>query len=316
MNIRKFFAAALIFSMPLGLAACSQAPLNGSGQSEAAQSETAASSENMLVPEVDRSGKANFPEVSGGFGEKPVIKPGQGDEPTVISVRTLHEGNGQVVSDSDYLSVNYAGVLWDGTPFDSSFDRGEPAAFSLNGVIAGWKYGLAGQKVGDRVELVIPSTWGYGEQGTQNIPGGATLVFVVDILDVTDVTNTDALTQATDAGAELPQGVTVEGRLGEAPKLVFAPKEAVTEQQSIVLAKGAGEKITADQQIIVRTVGAAQGHHESNSEEWKDPQVVPVQVTGLEGNTVGSRILMMRPGASAEQPAVAIVVDIAGVVKN
>lgn len=311
MNIRKIFAAALIVSLPLSVSACSQAPLGNTAQSEVAVDAVTSS-----APEVDRSGKANFPEVTGAFGETPVIKAGQGEEPSVISVRTLHEGDGQIVSESDYVSVNYAGVLWDGTPFDSSFERGEPAAFSLNGVIAGWKYGLTGQKVGDRVELVIPAEWGYGKQGNQNIPGGATLVFVVDILGVSDVSNIDALTTAKETGAALPKGVTVEGALGEAPKVVFAPGEAPAEQKIIVLAEGAGEKITADQQIIVRTVGTVQGHNESNSEEWKEAQVVPVQVTGLEGNTVGSRILMIRPGVGEGQPAVAIVVDIAGVVKH
>lgn len=297
----------MVLSMPLALAACSPEPLDNH------QSTTASAAHETAAPEVDRSGSGNFPEVTGAFGEKPQFTPGTGEEPKVISVRTLHEGNGAVIGENDYISVNYAGVLWDATPFDSSFDRGQPTSFSLNGVIAGWKYGLAGQKVGDRVQLVIPAQWGYGEQGTGNIPGGATLVFVVDILGVTDVTNTDALSTAQETGNTLPGGITIDGKLGQAPTVTYAAGQAPEQQQIVVIAEGTGEKTTADKQMIVRTVGASQGGEPSVPAQWNEPQVVPAHGTGLEGINVGSRVLIVRPGLGEGQPAVAIVVDIVGV---
>ena len=68
--------------------------------------------------------------------------------------------------------MNYTGWLWDGTQFDSSWDRGEPATFALTGVIAGWTQGLVGQTVGSQVLLVIPPDLGYGDQASETIPAG------------------------------------------------------------------------------------------------------------------------------------------------
>jgi len=75
-------------------------------------------------------------------------------------------------------------VLWeDGSVFDSSWDRPEPAIFGLDQVIQGWSMGLAGQTVGSQVLLVIPADLAYGEMGSEpDIPPDAPLVFVVDIL--------------------------------------------------------------------------------------------------------------------------------------
>lgn len=77
--------------------------------------------------------------------------------------------------------------MWDdpSKPFDSSWDRGQPFSFTPGAgeVIAGWDEGVKGQKVGSQVLLIVPADKGYGDAGSPpNIPGGATLVFVVDIL--------------------------------------------------------------------------------------------------------------------------------------
>mgnify|MGYP001201158317 CR=1 FL=1 len=85
------------------------------------------------------------------------------------------------------VTVNYLGTLTDGTKFDSSYDRGTPFSFSLGAgeVIAGWDQGVAGMKVGGKRKLTIPSSLGYGAQGIPGvIPGGATLIFEVELLGV------------------------------------------------------------------------------------------------------------------------------------
>lgn len=107
-----------------------------------------------------------------------------GEPPAELVVQPLIEGAGDPVTAEDTLTVQYWGVLWDGgETFDSSWERGEPATFGLTGVIPCWTEGLAGQTVGSRVLLVCPSEQAYGEEGQPpTIPGGATLVFVVDIL--------------------------------------------------------------------------------------------------------------------------------------
>ena len=94
--------------------------------------------------------------------------------------RVVHNGfMGQMVS------VHYAGWLTDGTPFDNSFQRGSPSDFRLGQVIQGWNEGLQLMKPGAIYRLVIPADLGYGKRGSPpTIPGGATLVFHVELLAV------------------------------------------------------------------------------------------------------------------------------------
>ncbi len=81
------------------------------------------------------------------------------------------------------VTVHYTGWLESGKKFDSSVDRGEPATFALNQVIAGWTEGVGSMRVGGKRKLVIPYTLGYGAQGSGPIPAKATLVFDVELLD-------------------------------------------------------------------------------------------------------------------------------------
>lgn len=108
--------------------------------------------------------------------------------PDNLVVQTLIEGDGEELTIDDTPMVQYTGVLWDEkTVFDSSWENGSPVALTLDGgVIEGFSQGLVGQKVGSQVMIVIPSDLGYGDEGQGAIPGGATLVFVVDILGVED----------------------------------------------------------------------------------------------------------------------------------
>lgn len=95
------------------------------------------------------------------------------------------EGEGASPKKTDHVKVHYAGWLPDGSKFDSSYDRGEPASFPLNGVIAGWTEGVSGMKVGGKRALIIPAGLGYGDRGAPPvIPGGATLVFEVELLAI------------------------------------------------------------------------------------------------------------------------------------
>ncbi len=107
--------------------------------------------------------------------------------PTKFQVIPLIEGTGPAVEANATVTVNYFGAVWGkgDKPFDSSFGRGTPATFQLSkgSLIDGWVKGLVGVKQGSRVMLVIPPSLGYGEAGSPpSIPGGATLVFVIDVL--------------------------------------------------------------------------------------------------------------------------------------
>jgi FKBP-type peptidyl-prolyl cis-trans isomerase FkpA len=80
--------------------------------------------------------------------------------------------------------VNYRGTLVNGTEFDSSYKRNEPAEFPLNGVIACWTEGVQKMKVGGKSKLVCPSEIAYKDDGRPSIPGGATLIFEIELLAV------------------------------------------------------------------------------------------------------------------------------------
>jgi len=99
-----------------------------------------------------------------------------------LVVQTLIEGTGPEVTPDQTLGVHYTGWLTNGEQFDSSWARDEPAVFPLTGVIAGWTQGLAGQRVGSQVLLIIPPELGYGDRAAGSIPPNSTLIFVVDIL--------------------------------------------------------------------------------------------------------------------------------------
>ncbi|HYI00260.1 FKBP-type peptidyl-prolyl cis-trans isomerase [Hyalangium sp.] len=95
-------------------------------------------------------------------------------------------GTGAQPTAQDVVKVHYRGTLTDGKEFDSSFKRGEPATFPLNGVIRCWTEGVQKMKVGGKARLVCPSDIAYGDRGAPpDIPGGATLIFEVELLDVT-----------------------------------------------------------------------------------------------------------------------------------
>ena len=105
--------------------------------------------------------------------------------PSGLQYRVLTEGNGPVATDSSEVEVHYEGKLIDGTVFDSSYKRGQPATFRPNQVIKGWTEALTLMPEGSVWELYIPASLGYGEQGSgRSIPGNSTLIFKVEALKV------------------------------------------------------------------------------------------------------------------------------------
>lgn len=208
------------------------------------------------VPEVQPAENAPVPPLTAGtnFGEEPAITAGQGAAPKDFIRNVLIKGTGTEVSSGADVVVNYKGQKWNGEVFDSSWSRGELASFSLTQVVDGWKWGLAGAHVGDRVELVIPPKLGYGEltseEKAQKDAGqdigkhklaGETLVFVVDIVFSPPVLGetqlaayTQTLAQSQPTEAKLPDGLKIycnpgrnpSPRMWKVPRFLPRPKQS------------------------------------------------------------------------------------------
>lgn len=101
-----------------------------------------------------------------------------------IVIQELTAGTGAQPTAEDTVQVHYHGTLRDGTVFDSSVERGEPATFPLTGVIPCWTEGLQQINVGGKSRLVCPPDLAYGAQGPPGIPGNSALVFEVELLDI------------------------------------------------------------------------------------------------------------------------------------
>ena len=102
-----------------------------------------------------------------------------------LQYEVIRRGTGPMPTDTSVVKVNYTGYLLSGKKFDASADHGGPATFPLNRVIKGWTEGLKQMPVGSSYKFYIPSDLGYGDRGAGNdIPGGATLIFEVDLLEI------------------------------------------------------------------------------------------------------------------------------------
>jgi FKBP-type peptidyl-prolyl cis-trans isomerase FkpA/FKBP-type peptidyl-prolyl cis-trans isomerase FklB len=119
------------------------------------------------------------------FVDKAAQEPGATKTASGIVIQPLKEGSGESPKATDRVKVHYHGTLTDGTVFDSSVQRGEPATFPLNGVIPCWTEGVQQLKVGGKAKLVCPPELAYGDRGSPpKIKPGSTLVFEVELIEI------------------------------------------------------------------------------------------------------------------------------------
>lgn len=135
-----------------------------------------------------QTAKAQVEKVKGAeFAAKAAKEKGAVKMPSGLVYVETAAGTGKQPTASDTVSVHYKGTLIDGTEFDSSYKRGQPTEFPLNGVIKCWTEGVAKMKMGGKAKLICPSDIAYGDRGAgPNIPGGATLVFEVELVNIKD----------------------------------------------------------------------------------------------------------------------------------
>ena len=263
------------------------------------------------APEV----KGKFPAVSGELGQAPQMEAGVGKAPTSLQVRVLHQGEGRKVTAQDQVLMDTLGNLWDGKTVMSTFRIGDSAqGYAMSEVIAGWKQGLIGKKLGSRVQLTVPPKLGFQGEAAKRIPAGSTMVFVIDLISAMDLSDVSALKQAKkiDKSFEkLPKGVKITGAPGSQPQLSIDPDMPAPElKQVIMLYQGTGPKLEPDDFPGVHLTAASyqQGEWSKVSSSWESGKMVSTPTTvqttpQFLGVPIGSRMVMIEPAEGARQGA-------------
>lgn len=137
------------------------------------------------IPKVQALQTARVAAASAEFLTKAAAEAGATKTASGVIIKHTKEGTGAMPAATDNVKVHYEGKLADGTVFDSSVQRGEPATFPLNQVIGCWTEGVQTIKVGGKAKLTCPANLAYGDRGSPpNIPPGATLTFDVELLEI------------------------------------------------------------------------------------------------------------------------------------
>jgi len=137
-----------------------------------------------MANEVMQESLAAEKKASGDYMYELAQQPGAERSTSGLVYIPVTAGTGPSPVETDSVRVHYHGTLRDGTVFDSSVERGEPVSFELTGVIPCWTEGLQRMRVGGKSKLACPSDLAYGDRGTGPIPGGAALLFEVELLGI------------------------------------------------------------------------------------------------------------------------------------
>jgi peptidylprolyl isomerase len=173
-------------ALGLTLAACSNNTPAATTTTTAAPTTTSTSSSTSSTTS-GATGTLPTVENATDLTKAPTVGPGTPPPPTTLQTKDLVVGTGATAKAGDTVKVQYVGAHYaSGTPFDSSWSRGQPATFPLTGVIPGFAQGIEGMQVGGRREIVIPGALGYGASppAGSGIAANETLVFVVDLLGI------------------------------------------------------------------------------------------------------------------------------------
>ncbi|MEU9342121.1 FKBP-type peptidyl-prolyl cis-trans isomerase [Streptomyces sp. NPDC048278] len=295
----------LLAAVPAGLVTLAGCGDNSSASSKASASPSASAS--VPPPKIV---DGPLPAITAGakFDEKPTVAKGSGDPSKNLAVKTVIAGSGRSVAENDFIQANYLGQIWSTAKvFDQSYDR-TPLLMQLaaGSIIDGWRYGLAGRKVGSRVLMAVPPTWGYGTAGNSQagIKGTDTLVFVVDILNSFNSKSSSTGKVVAQSDAALPKiGTNTDGKAPsvEIPK-VDPPKKLVA---NYVL-EGDGAEVQAAQTVLCQFKGEVWDSGKVFEQTYESgrlaqfsleqmQQVLKGLAQGITGKKVGSRILVVTP---------------------
>ncbi|GHC11702.1 FKBP-type peptidyl-prolyl cis-trans isomerase [Streptomyces albogriseolus] len=297
----------LLIAVPAGLATLAACGDDKSDSGKASETASPSEPETSAAPS-PKIVEGPLPAITAGtkFGEKPTVAKGSGDPSKDLAVKTVIAGGGRTIAENDFIVAHYLGQVWSTAKvFDNSYDRKEPLAIQLaqGTIIDGWRYGLVGKKTGSRVQMAVPPTWGYGEQGNAQagIKGTDTLVFVVDVQDTFNAKSSAKGTDVAQDNIDLPKvGTNTDGK---APSIEVPDAQAPKKLVANYVIEGDGEKVGAEDSVLVQYKGVLwDGGKEFDSTYGRGQltsfslqQVVKGWAQGLTGKKVGSRVLIVIP---------------------
>ncbi|MEU4011054.1 FKBP-type peptidyl-prolyl cis-trans isomerase [Streptomyces pseudogriseolus] len=297
----------LLIAVPAGLATLAACGDDKSDSGKASETASPSAPEESAAPS-PKIVEGPLPAITAGtkFGEKPTVAKGSGDPSKDLAVKTVIAGGGRTIAENDFVVANYLGQVWSTAKvFDNSYDRKQPLAIQLaqGTIIDGWRYGLVGKKTGSRVQMAIPPTWGYGDQGNAQagIKGTDTLVFVVDVEDTFNAKSSAKGTDVAQDNIDLPKvGTNTDGK---APSVEVPDAAAPKKLVANYVIEGDGAKVGAEDSVLVQYKGVLwDGGKEFDSTYGRGQltsfslqQVVKGWAQGLTGKKVGSRVLIVIP---------------------
>ena len=245
--------------------------------------------------------------VTGAFGATPDVSIPKLDADNKLTTKTVIPGTGATVTKSTAMVANFVLYFWQGKSSTLKANTFTSNPTVIGGtMLPGLETALVGQKVGSRVLAVIPPKDGYGSSGDSSlgITGSTTLVFVIDVVKSYSDTASASGTQESNGGGTLP---TVTAHPGSAPTLSFPSSKPPTDLVAKTLIKGNGPKVAKGQFIVAQYTGYIWRTKQVFDSSWQSGspfgfvfQASPEQVisgwdTGLAGQTVGSRIMLVIP---------------------
>jgi FKBP-type peptidyl-prolyl cis-trans isomerase len=245
--------------------------------------------------------------VTGAFGTTPKVSIPKLKADNKLTVKTVIQGTGVPLTKSDALAANFVLYFWDGTSSSLKANTFTSSPTVIGGtMLPGLESALIGKPVGSRVLAVIPPADGYGTAGNSQlgITGSTTLVFVIDVIKSYPATASASGTQETNGGGTLP---TVSAKPGSAPTVTIPASTPPKQLVVTTLIKGSGPKITKGQYVIAQYTGYIWRTKKVFDSSWTSgspfgfvfqaspEQVIPGWDSGLAGQTVGSRIMLVIP---------------------
>jgi FKBP-type peptidyl-prolyl cis-trans isomerase len=245
--------------------------------------------------------------VTGAFGKAPSVNIPKLDANNKLTTKTVIQGTGTTVTKADAMAANFVLYFWSGKSSSLKANTFTSNPTVIGGtMLPGLETALIGQKVGSRVLAVIPPAEGYGTSGNSQlgITGSTTLVFVIDLLKSYSDTASAAGAQESSGGGTLP---TVTAHAGSAPTVTIPANSPPSALVTKTLIKGSGPKLVKGQYVVAQYTGYIWRTKKVFDSSWSDgspfgfvigaspEQVIPGWDTGLEGQTVGSRVMLVIP---------------------